>query len=330
MKFPKQPQLQSIYDADEEQYGYDAQLSQLKMQGYTFNLLKGYYSYKDKQPVIFAHLMYKDLQDHIRFFELAAGSQFGLVCVDGIDTQEKLDQYRKEFPLANHLNFCKAVAGMEQIKYQTLFQFTDQLRFDFCYNMYERQPVSQPSEPAKLSFSLRFGAPIPKEGEEGYSPNYPTETESGDILYACRDRRYRQHKTPFTQQRHIILASGQGFGDSQFLKKLNQLVAQNQKNNQLFAIAACREIPVFDDEVRYHEEQLLAEARKLGEGKDDDERKAIEERMLEQKKTVGNLNVYDFELGSEWEGLWLMESDEIGGARKVSLEEAEKIVSGTE
>ena len=87
---------------------------------------------------------------------------------------------------------------------------------------------------------------------------------------------------------------------------------------------------MFDDEVRYHEEQLIAEARRLGEGKDDDERKAIEERMLEQKKVVGNLDVYDFDLGPEWEGLWLMESDEIGGARKVSFEEAEKIVSGTE
>ena len=48
MKFPQQPALSMIYDADEEQYGYDAQLNQLKMQGYTFDLLNGYYNYTDK------------------------------------------------------------------------------------------------------------------------------------------------------------------------------------------------------------------------------------------------------------------------------------------
>ncbi|CAL6059540.1 Conserved_hypothetical protein [Hexamita inflata] len=291
--------------------------SEFLLAGYKFEILRSVTQYKEKTPVIFSKLEVNDLQEIIRFLELSASNYYGICAIPGVIDKNTLAQYEELYPQVKQLNVVKFTANMHSVPAMKLYAFNDELRYDQTTSLYTFQLSTQSPEPSKLSFSVKFGAHIPKKNEENYNPNYP-EVNKESIKFAVRDRKFRAHKTPFFNQKYIVWVQGACYANE--LKRLNQIVKAG-----VYVLAAIREAPVFDDEVRYHEEEIESTIKTKTEGREEEERKRIEDAIRKEKKIVGNVNLVDFDTGSE-EACYLLCADEPRIVRKITLEAVEEIL----
>ena len=105
----------------------------------------------------------------------------------------------------------------------------------------------------KLSFNSKATQVLAKKGEDHFNASGPEQVEGGLTKYALRGRKFRVHKSKYAGQKFIVWA--QGTEAAKRVAALNNCL-EKCGDKPLYVIGCLREVPVFEDEVRFNDEEI--------------------------------------------------------------------------